>query len=94
LLKIDINKKYDLYNMTTSKPYITWLEITAIVCVCAIIGSCVYVSLRNVPVRHTTTETKEVSTLKIANTESSAPMLVTIPVPKSLKLVTIISETK
>lgn len=89
-----MNTKYNSYIMTTSKPCITWLEITAIVCVCAIIGSCVYVSLRNVPVQHTTTETKEVSTLTIANTESSAPMLVTIPVLKSLKLVTIIPETK
>ena len=82
--------------MTTSKPCITWVEVVTIVLVCAILGACVYASLQNIPVRHSTTETREASSpLKIANTGSSLPMLVPIPVtpaPKHLKLVIIIPE--
>jgi hypothetical protein len=72
---------------------VTCVEITIIAIIVAMIGACIYLSLHNAPPQHTETK-QDTSSLNIANTKSSVPMLVTIPVPKTqaLKLVTVVPE--
>lgn len=81
-----------------SKPCATCVEVTVVALICAIIGTCIYVSLHNVPTHNAPTQkTESQPTLKTASM-SSSPMLVpvliqtTTPKTRTLKLVTIVPE--
>lgn len=92
--------------MSSSKPCTTWFEMIMVIIVCILIGTCIYISLQDVPARNENTtksiipitpvksaHVKSVS-VKSASLETPAfiPIQLSTPKARPLKLIIIKPE--
>jgi len=88
--------------MSSSKPCTTWFEMIMVIIVCILIGTCIYISLQDVPARNenTTKSMIPITPVKSAHVKSalkaSLPSFVriqlTTPKERPLKLIIIKPE--
>ena len=67
--------------MSSSKPCTTWFEMIMVIIVCILIGTCIYISLQDVPARNenTTKSIIPITPVKSAHVKSALKASVTTP---------------
>ena len=73
--------------MSSSKPCTTWFEMIMVIIVCILIGTCIYISLQDVPARNENT-TKSIIPITPVNSASvkSASLQTSLETPSFVRI--------